>query len=211
MFPTIFGTFNLGYQDYLSPEFWRAEFANGVFAVRVSSYVLTFHFFIALKRYLRRKQVLNELRGARGLNRDQVATFNLDHRPNETALWRHGDLAFTAAFQFVFYLAVLAALWLCAIEGTHNLVISLASWCLFFIADDWAIISDYTDHFNSPAITKHAYRVLAFDFALLGLVSFTLVVYTHSPLRSLLVGILFLASIGICMFMWRANHADQLK
>lgn len=208
MFPMIFGTFNLGYQEYLSPEFWRSEFANGVFAVRVSSYVLTFHFFVALTRYLKRKQVLNDIRGARGLNRDQVATFSMDRRPNESALWRHGDLAFAAAFQFIFYLAVLAALWLCAIEGSHSLVISVASWCLFFIADDWVIISDYTDHFNASAIPKHTYRVLAFDFALLGLVSFALIAHIHIPLRALLVGILIFALIGICMFTWRANHAD---
>lgn len=49
---------------------------------------------------------------------------------------------------YVFYSSVLISLWFLKIDGTAGLGVALVSWGVFFVVDDWAIVSAYSDMTN---------------------------------------------------------------
>jgi len=211
LFPAVYCTFNLAHHELLSTDFWRHELASGVFALRVSSYLLTFHFFAGLRRYVQRKHELTTQRVARGLTGAQATTFGIDLQPAESLMWKRGDLAGVATFQFGFYLSVLTALWLCAIQGVSVLTTSLASWCLFFIADDWVIIAQYTTRLNVPALLQHTIKILAFDIALLLLVSGTILAHLRGPVGMGVIVAMLVCALAVGVLTSRAHrlHANS--
>lgn len=166
LFPPVYCTLNLAEQPLLSIEFWKSELANGAFALRVSSYVLSFQFSKSLYRFITRKRELAKMRGQRNLKEHEIANFTVDLKPAEAKLWLSGDLALVSTAQFAFYLSTLAALWLCVIDGKPSIAVTAASWCLLFIADDWSIVSDYTNHYQTVGLKSHTYKVHAFNLAL---------------------------------------------
>ena len=111
-----------------------------------------------------------------------------------------------ASLQFAFYLSAVAALWLSAIDARHSLVTTLASWCVFFIADDWTIISDYTDHFQAPTISAHKYKIQFFNFALLLLVPMSLFGSEHVLIPIGLSMVLLLSAATLTILPWRSAH-----
>lgn len=205
LFPVVYSSINLGYQNVLSASFWKEELSTGVFAIRISSYLLTFHFLLAITRLIRHKRELAKVRSARGLDVDDVANYTIDRRPNETKLWLSGDLALIATFQFCFYLSAVTALWFCAIQGIHSLPTALASWCLFFIVDDWVVISDYTSQFDVPAISSHTMKVMGFNIALLVLIPIALFSTSEKLVALPLALVLLLSAFGVAMYTWRSK------
>lgn len=210
-FPAVYSTVNLLHQDILSVSFWKQELSNGVFALRVSSYVLTFHSVLAIVRLLKRKRRLGKLRASRGLKEDEVANFTVDRRPDETRMWVHADIATISSMQFLFYLSCLGSLWYCTINANHSLVVSISSWALFFIIDDWVIIADYSDHYCEPALTPHTLKILAFDVILVTLVPLSALLTSIDIVTVGLTLTMIVAGAGIGMYTWRARHLHAQK
>ena len=205
-FPLIYCSFNLISQPLLSASFWKAELATGVFAIRVSSYLITYQFLRSLARLAGQKLELLKTRQKRGLNYDDSANFTIDRRPEEAGLWFGSDIAFAAVAQFLFYLSVIAALWLNAIDGAHSLALALASWALFFIIDDWVIISEYTDELQVPPIPTHLYKVIGFDIALILLVPVAMFSASVQLIFFILTfAMLFFATVFF-MYTWRLRY-----
>jgi hypothetical protein len=99
-------------------------------------------------------------------------------------------VAWCASHQFVFYLSAVAALWLCAIEDRQSLVSSIANWCVFFIVDDWVVMTDYAIHFRSRVLKSHSIRIGIFNLLLLVLIPASLIGTTH-----------WVVSIALCLVL----------
>lgn len=211
LFPAVYSTLNLLHQNIFDVSFWKLELSSGVFALRVSSYILTFHMIIAVVRLFKRKQQLGKLRASRGLNEDEIANYTVDRRPADTRMWIHADVATIAAMQFLFYLVCLGALWYCTIHSNDSIIVSLSSWALFFIIDDWVVIADYSDHYSEPALNSHTLKILAFDFVLLVFVPLSAL---YTSIDAITVGLsltMLLTATGVAMFTWRARHLHIKK
>lgn len=197
-FPLVYCTLNLAEQPVLSVEFWKTELANGAFALRISSYVLSFQLTRSLYRFITRKRELARMRGQRNLKGHEIANFTVDLKPHEAKLWLSGDLALVSTAQFAFYLSTLAALWLCVIDGKHSIAVTAASWCLLFIADDWSIISDYTNHYQTVGLKSHTYKIHAFNLALTVLTPAALFATSELiPALALLIAMLVTLAISL--------------
>jgi hypothetical protein len=206
LFPLVYSTSNLLTQEIATTTFWKHELSTGVFALRVSSYILSFQLVRSIFRFVKRKREIARVRSRRGLAAEQIANFTVDLKPEEAKLWLRGDLALVASLQFAFYLSAVAALWLSAIDARHSLVTTLASWCIFFIADDWTIVSDYTDHFRVPAMTAHKYKIQLFNVTLLVLVPVSLFGSEHVFIPIVLSMVLFLSAATLTLLPWRSAH-----
>ena len=86
-FPLIYSTFNLLTQDITTTEFWKHELSTGVFALRVSSYILSFQLVRSIFRFVKRKREIARVRSHRGLPVEQIANFTVDLKPEEAKLW----------------------------------------------------------------------------------------------------------------------------
>lgn len=68
-------------------------------------------------------------------------------------------------------------------ESTNQLLrATIASWCIFYIVDDWSIISDYSDHYQMPAIRAHTYKIRFYNLALVVLIPIALLGARHEPI-----------------------------
>lgn len=205
LFPAIYSTCNLIGQELFSSEFWKYEFANGMFAVRVATYLLTIHFVISIYRYHKSRLILFTARLNRGVTPYRAMRYGMEMHPDEFPLWAESDLDYTSALQFAFYLGCVQVLWLVAIQNLHSLVTSITSWCLFFIIDDWVIIADYTSALKRSPLTKHYIKILAFNFALALLITSISVMSFNWAIRIPIVAFMSILLLYICRLSWRSK------
>jgi hypothetical protein len=209
-FPLVYCTLNLTVQPVLTEAFWKSELASGTFALRISSYVLSFQFFRSLYRFIKVKRKLARIRGQRNLEKHEIANFTVDLKPAEARLWLSGDLSLVSTAQFAFYLSTLAALWLCVIDGKPSIAVTAASWCLLFIADDWSIISDYTNYYQKLGLKSHTYKIHAFNLALIVLTPAALFP-TSNPVYALALLLVMLVALAIALLIPIRSHALQAR
>ncbi|WP_342130414.1 hypothetical protein [Hydrogenophaga sp. OTU3427] len=207
-FPLVYCTLNLAEQPFFSAAFWRSELATGAFALRISSYVLSFQVSRSIYRFITRKRELARIRTQRGLKEHEIANFTVNLKPAEAKLWLSGDLALVSSAQFAFYLSTLAALWLCVIDGKPSIAVAAASWCLLFISDDWSIVSDYTDHYQTVGLKSHMYKVHAFNLALAVLTPVALFA-TSDLMLALALFLVMLVTLAIVLLIPVRSEALQ--
>lgn len=206
LFPIIYTLMSVPRQQMFELSYWQHEIATGTLALRVTSILLTYQLARAIVRFVPRRRELVSAREARGLSHDDVADFTSTVTIEERRLWKRNDLVSLAFFQFSFYLIALSAMWGCTIAGVHTLFTALASWALLFIVDDWSVIADYCQRFDSLPIPTHAVKVLCVDMILLVAVPAALY---QAKLGAFWVAIslaMFVSGLFVVMFFWRALH-----
>jgi len=189
-FPAVYSTLNLLNQELTSTNFWRAEISSGLLALRISSYLLLYHFIRITVRYRMLARELINVRLARGVPTEALFAYERGLEPHERELFVVRNVAWCASHQFVFYLSTVAALWLCTIEYRQSLVTLVANWCLFFIVDDWVVMTDYAIHFRASVLKSHSVRIGVFNLLLLVLIPASLVGTTH-----------WVVSIALCLVL----------
>lgn len=80
-------------------------------------------------------------------------------------------------FQYVFYGLTLVMLWILTIMSKVSLSTVLLSWAIFFIIDDWAIITSYSNELKTHPIKAHANRILFFNTGILLLLVYTIFIH----------------------------------
>lgn len=211
MFPFVYSTANLVAQDVFNASFWRAEIASGILALRVTTYILTFQLLKWFSQFAIRRSQLVRARRTRGLNHDDVADFTANNTREDARLWQRSDLSSLNVSQFAFYLVVVTALWICAINEINSLSATLASWAIFFIVDDAVVIAEYSDTFHVTPLMSHMAKVLCFDLLLLIFVPAALHSSSIGALSSILTLAMIFCVVAVAGFAWRLKHFGFTK
>jgi hypothetical protein len=206
LFPPIHALMSVPREQMFVLSFWQGEVSNGTLALRLTSLLLTYQLIRAGVRFVPRRIELVTARKRRGLSEDDVADFTTSVTPEERRLWQRSDLVSLSFFQFSFYLVALAALWACSIAGVHTLLAALASWALLFIVDDWAVIADYCQRFDSLPMKTHSVKVLCINLVLLIAVPVALYPAQLGVIWAAITLAMIVSGLFVVMFLWRARH-----
>jgi hypothetical protein len=188
IFLIFFPIINLFGQPWFSVNFYAQEVASGVLGLRVASILLSFRTLMSFIRYF--------------VPEDNLISFlkpSVSEYPEIKELepyQRVEDIVSVQTYQSAFYVCILITLWLFLIVGISSIWSRFASWLIFFIIDDWAIIADYYSQLKGRVIRSHIIRLAASNLALflLCIIGY----FTHFPWWS---SILFIASGGAILFI----------
>lgn len=150
LFVLIFPLYNFLSQIslYFIEEFFFSEIENGILFLRLSSILLGFHVIEMTIKFLRVNKSPKEIRS--------------EHR------------ALLCYSQYGLYLISIFCLWMCIINNFSSSLVILLNWTVFFILDDWIIISAY--YIKIDIIIKpHLRRILFLNTVILIIFSFTLI------------------------------------
>jgi hypothetical protein len=177
----LFPIVNFLLQPWWSTEFYSHEISNGALGLRVTSVLLARKAFMSLmtETPLSYQSFINGFSKQKANKTSWLSNKFLN--PQFLAKKNHVDLSGTCelkpvknsstittiqAFQNVFYVCILFSLWFFLITNTSSIWSRSASWLLFFIADDWAIISDYYSILKGRIFKPHLTRLLVTNIAL---------------------------------------------
>ena len=65
--------------------------------------------------------------------------------------------------QFAFYLACVSSLWVCTLNGESSIIVMLTSWSLFYIIDDWTVMSEYSQKYRVMPLNAHKKKIFCFN------------------------------------------------
>lgn len=143
------GTFSLSFSSMtLLQEFCNSDFTtvisrelqNGILSLRVASWLISTKALFAILRYT------------------GCGSFINDDLSSNAEIYNH--MLFT---QYGIYIYSITALWYVTLHDMVNSVTISLSWALFFIADDWVIISGYLESFKGKILPAHLYRLTGFN------------------------------------------------
>ncbi|MBU2907797.1 hypothetical protein [Vibrio splendidus] len=204
-FPILFTVTNFLNQDVLKISFWKEELSNGVFAIRVASCILSFKFISIFIELIRQNNLFE-----RSLKKCQIEERNAINdieslSEDQATLLLKKDLSFLSTLQFAFYLACVTSLWFSIVSGESSMVVMLTSWCLFYIIDDWSIISEYSREHRVMPMGSHKKKVNIFN-CLLFLGSSASLFVSESWMQAIsMFLILLFFGIALAMYYWRAS------
>ncbi|HFQ5296572.1 TPA: hypothetical protein ACGVAW_000982 [Vibrio vulnificus] len=208
-FPVLFTITNFLNQDVLKISFWKEELSNGVFAIRVASCILTFKFISTFIELVKQNSTLEKR-----LEKEQFEEKNtindIESLSSQQAdLLLKKDLSFLSTLQFAFYLACVTSLWFSTFSGESSIFVMLTSWCLFYIIDDWSVISEYSREHGVMPIDGHKNKVNAFN-CLLFFGSSTSLFVSESWIQAIpmFLILIFLGS-ALAMYYWRASKVVE--
>ena len=124
------------------------ELNNGLFGLRITSviigYNMIFSYFSFLKDDVKLKYEFPEVE-----NWDEV----LDHK----------NIFLEQSIQYTLYSITLTFLWVCTILHIESIFITMMRWAVFFISDDWLIISHFSLILKGRKLKCHIYRIMGFN------------------------------------------------
>jgi len=150
LFVLIFPLYNLLAQipSYIIEDYFFSEIGNGILFLRLSSFLLGCHVL---------EITINFLRG---------------NKPPKENSSEHRVLLCYA--QYGLYLISVFCLWMCIINNFSSSLVILLNWIVFFILDDWIIISSYYIKIDK-ILKSHIIRIILLNTVILIIFSITLI------------------------------------
>ncbi|NES07180.1 MAG: hypothetical protein F6K22_32915 [Okeania sp. SIO2F4] len=153
---TLISGFNLIYpvvdlfsHELLSLNFYQQELISGQFGLRIVSLILGMKTISALLDFVYQKSNIKT-------GYPELDNLSVNHPTSKVTAFVLGQL-------FIYQLATFS-LWLSNLFLGFLLETKLISWALFFVVDDWAIISDYYKALKGRFFTSHLIRITFFNF-----------------------------------------------
>ena len=175
-FLLIYPLYNLILQDFLNLEFYHNEISQGTLALRITSLLLGFNFLKSLYNFIENKiKETQEKLTASYPELVEIVSFIKDDFIN-----------FIIVTQNLIYAAIVLLLWIFIFLSKSLFELRIVSWGLFFIIDDWAIISDNLIALKGRILKWHRLRILFFN----GLLSTLIISACFRQLDNLLFSII---------------------
>lgn len=89
--------------------------------------------------------------------------------------------------QLGFYVIIIAALWLFALDEYYTITVGILSWAVLFIQDDWVVMSAYARLLKGRVIRSQKRKIYLFNFLLLVLLVPNLYLYAGLAFTILMV------------------------
>lgn len=203
---TIFSIVNFLLQPFYSFDFIAHELASGTLQLRITSILLGWQIAYTTLRI--------SYSSSGGRKKFLFVNFDanlLSKYPDIDALEPlqegSGFILLPQFFQFAFYTCVIITLWLILIFQASSLWSQLSNFLVFFILDDWAIVSDYENALKGRIISGHAWKIFVFNLLLLTLCTLAFVLtgtYKYGAV------FLVIASI-LLVFRYVIRYLNDLK
>lgn len=162
----IYPILNLVYNyEIISGNWLDQELANGLIGLRISSVIIGITSLIYTIETVTSESLFSSKRILTKQGKFQELSNLSIHISGE-------DLNYIIIGQYGFYLLIIIMLWISSILDCSNTLLLIINWALFFIIDDWAIISRYAIETNGRIFSTHRIRINIFNIALLLLSSF---------------------------------------
>ena len=152
-FLLIYPLCNLLFQNFLSLEIYKKEISQGTLALRFTSILLGFNFLKSLYNFFAYKLLQNQ----KELIADYPDLQKIEPRINEAYI------DFILVSQNLIYGTVTLLLWVFVFLSKSLLELRVVTWGLFFIIDDWAIISDNLIALKGRILKWHKFRIIFFN------------------------------------------------
>lgn len=207
--PIIYVPLNFFEQAIFSLEFYRQEISTGVVSLRIVTLLLGYNAIANFLGLIRSNKVLSKHRRKKGLNIDDSHNSIINVSKKDKELWRQFDSSMIIFSQFLYYLVCIFYLWLFIYKDVSNINTTFAHWCLFFICDDWVIISDYMLKSKSSMLGKHFIRIVIFNVLLFS----SIVIVAGTYLNWIITAVIFL-KLGFLltifhMYQWRLRKFEN--
>lgn len=163
-FAIIYFSFGFLHHEFTNISFWRLELENGVLALRLA----------ALMMFLESAYKINILSRIDDWGDSRGITWKSSW---STLGEKIGIRLIPDIIQMFFYMLVIYILAISIMSGVQGLLVIISSWTLFFIVDDWRIISSYKNIKKICPIKSHRIRILLFNaflFILTSLIAYEL-------------------------------------
>lgn len=155
-FLVIYPLLNLILQKFWSLELYRNEISQGTLALRITSLLLGFNFLKSLYNFwediLRNNQ-----------NNQKKPMINFLGLQEISSVMDEDDINVVLVSQNLIYGAVTLLLWIFIFLSKSFLELRVVTWGLFFIVDDWAIISENLVALKGRVLKSHKLRIVFFN------------------------------------------------
>lgn len=186
-FLLIYPLYNLISQIIFNLEFYQKEISQGTLALRITSLLLGFNFLKSLYIYITSK--LKE-------NQDKLVADYPDLQKIEPLI-NVQAISFLLLTQNLIYGAVILLLWIFIFLSKTLFELRVVSWGLFFIIDDWAIISDNLIALKGRILKWHRLRIVFFN----GLLSILMISACFRQLNNLLFSLLITVILFVLVYL----------
>lgn len=159
-FLVIYPLYNLFLQDFLDLGFYQKEISQGALQLRFTSLLLGFNFLKSMYNFVADRLLANQKK----LIADYPDLQKIEPRMNEY------NINVIILTQNLIYGAVTLLLWIFIFLSKSLLELRLVTWGLFFIIDDWAIISDNFIALKGRILKSHKLRIIFFNALLFSLI-----------------------------------------
>ena len=184
LFIIIYPIVNILFQiHFLTVEFFIVEIKTGILFLRISSFligikIMQFFFTTLFHEEFKSKQFKDFPK--------------LKDIPKITDYTNFSLLLFS---QYGYYLTILFSLWMFVIQGIDSILVLLLNWAIFFIIDDWILITDYSQIIKGRMLKKHKFRIYFFNIILFLL--FIIIMCFNYQILYIIIG-----SVTVSMFMF---------
>ncbi|MDZ8185593.1 MAG: hypothetical protein RMX96_12150 [Nostoc sp. ChiSLP02] len=176
---------NLLLQKFFTLEFYTKEISQGTLGLRLTSILLSFNFF----------RSLYNLTEDKFLDIHKKLTDNYPDLQNIKSLMDDTSITLLILCQNAIYVFIILLLWIFVFLSKSLLELKVTSWGLFFIVDDWAIISENLIALKGRVLKWHRLRILFFN----GFLFIFIVVACFRKLENTLLSFLVSLFLGLLM------------
>lgn len=162
-FLLIYPVFNLTLQSFLTLEFYITETSEGTLGLRITSVLLGFNFLKSIYNFFANKLSKQ--------SKEFIA--NYPDIGDISPLIDNTGMSIIILSQNLIYGSVTLLLWIFTFLPKSFLEIRLVTWALFFIIDDWDLISDNLVALKGRILRLHKLRIIFFNCLLLIFTAFT--------------------------------------
>ncbi len=196
----IFSIVNFGFNVHTFGlrEVISQEIASGKLALRVVSILVGFQVAVRIFNHVLVEETMSTnfrlLTFAKSQHKD------LADLPE---LFDNGDTEKITLSQFSIYLVALFVLWNCVHSSIENIYTTSLSFALFFVVDDWIILSHYLEALKGRILQRHIIRIAVLNGIIILAISIILIRYFHLFFAgSLILLIAILSSIHYAWLFW---------
>lgn len=196
-FLVIYPLYNLILQSFWDLDFYQKQISLGTLALRITSLLLGFNFLKSLYIFITSKLKKTQDK----LVADYADLQNIEPLINLEAI------NFILLTQNLIYGAIILLLWIFIFLSKSLFELRIVSWGLFFIIDDWAIISDNLIALKGRILKWHRLRILFFN----GLLSTLIISACFRQLNNLLFSIIITAILFVLVLLNSSYHFQMIR
>ena len=194
-FLIIYPILNILLQNFQSIAFYKHDISQGTLGLRITSIILSLSF---LKSFY-------NLTNNKFLENHRDLTVEYSDLQELTSFFNDDKINFIILFQNLFYGTITLVLWVFILLSKSFLELQVIIWGLFFIVDDWAIISDNLIALKGRLLKWHKFRIIFFNFFLFSF----LISACFKQLDSVLFSILITFILGLLIILITVGFYQQ--
>ncbi len=206
-FLVLYVTFNFFQQPFTNIDFYKAEIRSDILILRGTTvFICLKSIFSLIDLGLSEKKMYGKVNWKwwNYLFRPQSSGYEEIDNLRGTSM-RSEDITFILMSQYAFYSLIMLTMWFFIFAVGPIIELKISFLILFFVADDWVIISDYIGILKGRILNSHRLRIRICNFLLLSTSIIALI--RHDFFKFAIALLLF--SFFLFSFKWVSQNIDK--